>query len=83
MQLRCTALLHNRPSYSAKAEYPVRCGFSISSLTPRVTGSPAFAGDDDRECGASVFITRAFAFPRRIAPEFCMNDPPREGVALP
>src|SRR6266513_3732878 len=35
-----------RPSYSAKAEYPVRCGFSIAPLTSRNTGSPAFAGDD-------------------------------------
>jgi hypothetical protein len=34
------------PSYSAKAEYSVRCGFSIPSLAPRNTGSPAFAGDD-------------------------------------
>jgi hypothetical protein len=35
-----------QPSYSAKAEYPVRRSFSILSLAPRNTGSPAFAGDD-------------------------------------
>ena len=37
------ALLHNESSYSAKAEYPVRRSFSIPSLTPRNTGSPAGA----------------------------------------
>jgi hypothetical protein len=36
------------PSYSAKAEYPVRREFSIPSPTPRNTGSSAF-GDDDVE----------------------------------
>jgi hypothetical protein len=41
------APLHNRSSYSAKAEYPVRRGLSIPSLASRSTGSPAFAGDDD------------------------------------
>jgi hypothetical protein len=35
-----------RPSYSAKAEYPVFQGFSLPSLTLWNTGSPAFAGDD-------------------------------------
>jgi hypothetical protein len=44
-----------RPSYSAKAEYPVRRSFSFPSLMSRNTGSPAFAGDDGRECGALVF----------------------------
>jgi hypothetical protein len=83
MRLRRTALLHNRPSYSAKAEYPVRCERSPLSPAPRNTGSPAFAGDDSRRCGASAFFKHAFAFPRRDAPEFCVNDPPKEGVALP
>src|ERR1700732_4856774 len=32
------------PSYPAQAGYPVRCGFSVLSLPPRITGSPAFAG---------------------------------------
>jgi hypothetical protein len=40
--------LHRKSSYSAKAEYPVRRGFSIPSLALRNTGSPAFAGDDGR-----------------------------------
>jgi hypothetical protein len=44
-----------RPSYSAKAEYSVRCSFPLPSLTSRNTGSPAFAGDDGWECGALVF----------------------------
>ena len=34
-------------SYSAKAGYPVRRELSVLSLTPRNTGSPAFAGDDE------------------------------------
>jgi hypothetical protein len=46
------SLLHRHTP--AKAEYPGRCGFSIPSLAPRNTGSPAFclartdqkAGDD-------------------------------------
>src|SRR5713226_1330843 len=41
-----TSRASRRPSYSAKAEYPVHCDLSIPSLTPRNTGSPAFAGDD-------------------------------------
>jgi hypothetical protein len=48
-------LLHNKPSYPARAGYPVRRGFSIPSLTPRSTGSPAFAGDDGWGCGAFAF----------------------------
>src|SRR5467141_3722921 len=32
-----------KPSYSAKAEYPVRRGFSTPSLAPWNTGSPAGA----------------------------------------
>jgi hypothetical protein len=34
------AVLYNKSSYSAKAEYPVRRGFSVLSPTPRNTGSP-------------------------------------------
>jgi hypothetical protein len=44
-----------RPSYSAKAEYPVRRSFSFPLLTSQNTGSPAFAGDDGCECGAFIF----------------------------
>src|SRR5258708_28127710 len=33
------------------AGHPVRRGLSIPSLAPRNAGSPAFAGDDDRESG--------------------------------
>jgi len=40
------AALRNQLSYSAKAEYPVRCDLSLPSLTSRNTGSPACAGDD-------------------------------------
>src|SRR5712664_1640944 len=61
------------PSYPAHAGYPVRRGFS-----PRNTGSPAFAGDDDWKCGAFVFIRHESAIPRRDAPELCMNDAPLE-----
>ena len=75
-QLRRTALLHHRPSYSANAEYPVRRSFSIRSRTSRNTGSSAFADDDDRECGVLSFIKRTFAFPPRDAPEFCLKIPP-------
>src|ERR1700687_890555 len=50
------ASLHLEPSCSAKAAYPVRHSFAIPSLTFRNTGSPAFAGDDGRECGAFVFM---------------------------
>jgi hypothetical protein len=72
-------LLH-RPSYPAHAGYPVRRGLSIPSLTPRNTGSPAFAGDDSRDCSALVFI-KCFAFPRRHAPEFCKEPSAlKEGV---
>jgi hypothetical protein len=51
--------LHNDPSYSATgsrrrrarwqapAEYPVRRGISLPSLTPRNTGSPASAGGNE------------------------------------
>jgi hypothetical protein len=38
--------LHKEPSYSAKAEYPVRRDLSRPSLTPRSTGSSAFADAD-------------------------------------
>jgi len=51
--------LPTTPSYSAQAEYPVRRSFSVRSLTPRNTGSPAFAGDDGRECGAFIHYTRS------------------------
>jgi hypothetical protein len=57
MRPRRTAPPHNRLSYSAKAEYPVRSERSLPSPAHRNTGSPAFAGDDSRRCGASVFIT--------------------------
>jgi hypothetical protein len=39
------------------------------------TGSPAFAGDDDWEFGACVFIKRAFAIPRRNAPGLLCEPP--------
>jgi hypothetical protein len=37
------------------------------------------ARDDDRECGMSVFIKHTSAFPRRDAPELCMNLSPNKG----
>src|SRR5467141_5131065 len=43
VELRGTSSSSQRSSYSAKAEYPVRCGFSTPSLTPRNIGSPAGA----------------------------------------
>src|SRR5229473_3848373 len=49
------ASLSQRPSYSAKAEYPVRRALSIPSPPLWNTGSPAFAGDDGWGCGAVVF----------------------------
>jgi hypothetical protein len=39
-------------SYSAKAEYPVRCCLSIHHRRLWNTGSPAFADDDGGEWGA-------------------------------
>jgi hypothetical protein len=84
VQAACVSGLCKKPSYSAKAEYPVRCGFSARSWTPRNTGSPAFAGDDDRVCGASAFIRYAVAFSPRDAPELLPESfAPREGAALP
>jgi len=55
------ALLY-RMSYSAKAEYPVRCGLSIHHRRLWNTGSPAFADDDSWECGATSFDDRSFRF---------------------
>jgi hypothetical protein len=43
-----------RSRHTREGGYPVRCGFAISSRTPRNTGSPAFAGDDSRECGTRI-----------------------------
>jgi hypothetical protein len=77
-----TSLLCQEPSYSAKAEYPVRRSFSIPSLTPRNTGSPAFAGDDGRGCGAFVFIRRSFTISRRQAPESCIKSLAQESEGV-
>jgi hypothetical protein len=75
-----TALLYWM-SYSAKAEYPVRCGLSIHHRRLWDTGSPAFADDDSWKCGApssmnalSIFKQRSrceSAISRRDAPELC------------
>jgi hypothetical protein len=63
-------------------------GSSGVSSTPqtfaRVTGVSEYwisrlAGDDNRRCGAFIFIKRAFAFSRRDAPELCWNSPPNKG----
>jgi hypothetical protein len=66
-------LATRRPTLSRHTRecgYPVRRELSLLSRTPRNTGSPAFAGDDDRKCGVLAFIRRTFAFSRREAPEF-------------
>jgi len=74
-----------RPSYSAKAEYPVRRSFSFPSLMPRNTGSPAFAGDDGRECGALVFneiaIDSVFKRPPSTHSVIAGHSRPKDGVA--
>ena len=76
-----------------EAEYPVRRGFLILSLTLWNTGSPAFAGDDGLESGAFTLNElppiqfsnsridgrHSFAFPRRDAPELCMSLSPNRG----
>src|SRR5258708_27461881 len=77
---RCLGCLPaQQPSYSAKAEYPVRRSLSIPLLTSRNTGSPAFAGDDGWGDGALVLCDsfifqgtdskRTFATSPRNAPE--------------
>ena len=57
-----------RPSYPAYAGYPVRHGFSVLSLTPRNTGSPAFAGDDNGRY--------TFAVSRQLCPSLGRLVPP-------
>ncbi len=69
-----------KPSYSAKADYPVRRGFSTPSLAPRNTGSPAFAGDDGCERGGLIFIRRAFALATRSARGVDESSAPLEGA---
>ena len=68
-------------SCPAKAGHPVLRGTSgFAQCPPRSTGSPAFAGDDS-ESGARLAVVpihvsnsgRAFAFSRRISPEFCFS----------
>ena len=59
-----------RSSYSAKAEYPVRRGLSIPSLTPRNTGSPAFAGDDGWPAQFRILAAQfTRGLPKRFAPQ--------------
>src|ERR1700722_3239057 len=75
------AELHLKPSYSAKAEYPVRRSFSVRSLAPRNTGSPAFVGDDDRRCGISTFIKHTLPHSRRAMRPSCAGIfRPKKGV---
>src|SRR6266478_3053858 len=83
LAMTVTAPLHTEPSYPAHAGYPVRCGLSIPSLTPRNTGSPAGACHR-----AAIRPTRWLAMTSkhtftpspRDAPEPLMNLSPKEGV---
>jgi hypothetical protein len=50
--------VNREPSCSAHAGHPVRRGFSNQSLTPPITGSPAFADDDGGGCDG---VLRVFA----------------------
>ncbi len=50
------------------------------SLSSGAHSRDPVAGDDGEECSASVFIKHTFAFPRRVAPELCLNVPPKEGA---
>src|SRR6266852_6113374 len=69
-----------RPSYSAKAEYPVRCGLLAPSLVPRNTGSSAFADDDGSERGAIVFMTHVRDPAAQCARAVDESSAPMEGV---
>ena len=80
-----------KPSYSAKAEYPVRRGFSTPSLAPWNTGSPAGACHraairPTRWRAMTVgsvmrsYRKRTFTTSPRHAPEALLNLPPIEGV---
>jgi hypothetical protein len=46
-------------------------------------GSAAHHAARAARCAASGARKQVSAFPRRVAPELCLNDPPKEGVALP
>jgi len=85
---------HMKPSYSAHAEYLVRCGFLILSLAPRNTGSPAgachrLAGGETpwrattAESEHVSIRQHVSAFPRRDAPAFCKVDPPKRARGMP
>src|SRR3984893_19568149 len=50
--------------------YPVRRGLSTPSLTPRNTGSPAFAGDDDR--GVLRFVALLLAM--TMSQDYALRD---------
>jgi len=56
---------------------PVRRSFSIILGRFWNTGSLSRAMTAER--GALLFLKRKFAFPRRDAPEVCMNLPPNRG----
>jgi hypothetical protein len=82
-------MLHPPPSYSAKAEYPVRRNFSTPSLTSRTTGSSAGACHRARIRATRWRMMTAeavmqndrhtFAISRHAAPEFCkFIDPQKE-----
>jgi hypothetical protein len=62
--------LHAEPSYPAHAGYPVRRGVSILPRRLWNTGSPAFAGDDDRGVGARKG-RKAFEHPPLVIPRAC------------
>jgi len=81
---------HPNPSYSAKAEYPVRHSFSIPSLAPRNTGSPAGACHRAAirptrwqamtvEDVARSYSSDTASSSRRDAPEVLMKSPPNKG----
>jgi hypothetical protein len=79
--------IHPAPSYPAHARYLVRRGLSVLPRLLPNTGSPAFAGDDGRECGPlrsieytdPIFENQLYVrlLAARIAPEVCMNVVPR------
>ena len=67
---------HILPSCPANAGHPVRRGFSKYSRTPVLTGSPAFAGDDDWRCKypfIAQLICPTGRFPNSLSSPFCKN----------
>jgi hypothetical protein len=68
-----------------ESSYPAHAGIQYAAA-PRFhhqclwnTGSPAFAGDDEWDCGAFAFIKHSFAIQRRDAPGLCMDLSPNRG----